>query len=321
MAKTTKLPKKRYLDLYSKVMEIRKLEEKIDELFRAGVIYGPVHTSVGQEALAVGVAEALNEDDFVLATHRGHGHCLMRGADLNLMMAELRGKATGLCKGKGGSMHIVDVKKGMLGAMGIVGQGMPLATGVGLALKMQKRPQICVCFFGDNASAGGPFHESLNCSSLWKLPVVFVCENNLYGLSVSLEKSSSVKDISIRAKGYNMPGAIVDGMDVLAVYEEAKKAVKRARSGKGPTLLECKTYRFLGHSRGDPAYGPYRTKEELDKWKKRDPLLVLREQGKLTTKEVEKIERDAIAKIEEAVRFAEESPEPDVGTVLEHIYA
>ncbi len=321
MAKTTKLPKKRYLDLYSKVMEIRKLEEKIDELFRAGVIYGPVHTSVGQEALAVGVAEALNEDDFVLATHRGHGHCLMRGADLNLMMAELRGKATGLCKGKGGSMHIVDVKKGMLGAMGIVGQGMPLATGVGLALKMQKRPQICVCFFGDNASAGGPFHESLNCSSLWKLPVVFVCENNLYGLSVSLEKSSSVKDISVRAKGYNMPGVVVDGMDVLAVYEEAKKAVKRARSGKGPTLLECKTYRFLGHSRGDPAYGPYRTKEELDKWKKRDPLLVLREQGKLTTEEVERIERDAIAKIEEAVRFAEESPEPDVGTVLEHIYA
>jgi pyruvate dehydrogenase E1 component alpha subunit len=321
MAKTTKLPKKRYLDLYSKVMEIRKLEEKIDELFRAGVIYGPVHTSVGQEALAVGVAEALNEDDFVLATHRGHGHCLMRGADINLMMAELRGKATGLCKGKGGSMHIVDVKKGMLGAMGIVGQGMPLATGVGLALKMQKRPQICVCFFGDNASAGGPFHEALNCSSLWKLPVVFVCENNLYGLSVSLEKSSSVKDISIRAKGYNMPGVVVDGMDVLAVYEEAKKAVKRARSGKGPTLLECKTYRFLGHSRGDPAYGPYRTKEELDKWKKRDPLLVLREQGKLTTKEVERIERDAIAKIEEAVRFAEESPEPDVGTALEHIYA
>ena len=321
MAKTTKLPKKRYLDLYSKVMEIRKLEEKIDELFRAGVIYGPVHTSVGQEALAVGVAEALNEDDFVLATHRGHGHCLMRGADINLMMAELRGKATGLCKGKGGSMHIVDVKKGMLGAMGIVGQGMPLATGVGLALKMQKRPQICVCFFGDNASAGGPFHESLNCSSLWKLPVIFVCENNLYGLSVSLEKSSSVKDISIRAKGYNMPGVVVDGMDVLAVYEEAKKAVKRARSGKGPTLLECKTYRFLGHSRGDPAYGPYRTKEELDKWKMRDPLLVLQEQGKLTTEEVERIERDAIAKLEEAVRFAEESPEPDVGTALEHIYA
>ena len=321
MAKTTELPKKRYLELYSKVMIIRKLEEKVDEVFRAGVIYGPVHTSVGQEALAVGVAEALNEDDFVLATHRGHGHCLMRGADLNLMMAELRGKATGLCKGKGGSMHIVDVKKGMLGAMGIVGQGMPLATGVGLALKLQKRPQICVCFFGDNASAGGPFHESLNCSSLWKLPVVFVCENNLYGLSVSLEKSSSVKDIAVRAKGYNMPGVVVDGMDVLAVYEEAKKAVKRARSGKGPTLLECKTYRFLGHSRGDPAYGPYRTKEELDKWKKRDPLLVLQEQGKLTTEEVERIERDATAKIEEAVRFAEESPEPDVGTVLEHIYA
>lgn len=321
MAKTPKLSKKRALDLYRKLMTVRRFEEKVDELFRAGVIYGTVHVSVGQEAVAVGVGDALNEDDYVLATHRGHGHCLMRGADPKLMMAELLGKATGLCKGKGGSMHIIDVDKGMLGAMGIVGQGMPLATGVALALKMQKRPQVIVAFFGDNASAGGPFHEAMNCASLWKLPVVFVCENNRYGISVSIEKTSSVKDIAIRANGYDVPGVVVDGMDVLAVQEEAKKAIKRARDGKGPSLLECKTYRFLGHSRGDPPYGPYRTKEELDSWKKRDPLLLLSKQGKLTKAEMEKIEKEVTEELDEAVRFAEESPEPDVQTALEDVYA
>jgi pyruvate dehydrogenase E1 component alpha subunit len=321
MAKTPKLSKKRALDLYRKLMTVRRFEEKVDELFRAGVIYGTVHVSVGQEAVAVGVGDALNEDDYVLATHRGHGHCLMRGADPKLMMAELLGKATGLCKGKGGSMHIIDVDKGMLGAMGIVGQGMPLATGAALALKMQKRPQVIVVFFGDNASAGGPFHEAMNCASLWKLPVVFVCENNRYGISVSIEKTSSIKDIAVRANGYDVPGVVVDGMDVLAVHEEAKKAIKRARDGKGPSLLECKTYRFLGHSRGDPPYGPYRTKEELDSWKKRDPLLLLSKQGKLTKAEMEKIEKEVTEELDEAVRFAEESPEPDVQTALEDVYA
>ena len=192
-----------------------------------------MHTSVGQEAVAVGVAEALNENDLVIATHRGHGHCLMRGAELKPMMAELFGKATGLCKGKGGSMHIVDVKKGMLGAMGIVGAGMPIAAGVGLAIKMQKTGQVCACFFGDNASNGGPSMKSHNVSALWKLPVVFVCENNLYGISVSVKKSTSVQDIADRAKGYGIPGIIVDGMDVLAVYEAAKEAVERARRRRG----------------------------------------------------------------------------------------
>ena len=321
MAKTETISKPRYRDIFRKLMLIRKFEEKADELFRAGDIYGTIHTSAGQEAIAVGVAEALNEDDLVLATHRGHGHCLMRGADPKLMMAELFGKATGLCKGKGGSMHIVDVEKGMLGANGIVGAGLPLSTGVALALKMQKRTQICVCFFGDNASNGGPFHESLNCSALWKLPIVFVCENNLYGLSVPVEKTSAVRDIAVRAKSYDIPGAVVDGMDVIAVYNEAGKAIDRARNGEGPSLLECKTYRFLGHSRGDPPYGPYRTKEEVDKWKKRDPLLVLIKKAKLTKKEIEGIERQVSAQMEDAVRFAKESPEPDVRTALEDIYA
>jgi TPP-dependent pyruvate/acetoin dehydrogenase alpha subunit len=299
---------------------IRRFEEKVDELFRKGKIYGTVHTSVGQEAVAVGVAEALSENDLVIATHRGHGHCLMRGADPKSMMAELLGKATGLCRGKGGSMHIVDAGCGMLGAMGIVGEGMPIAAGVALAIKMQKTGQVCVCFFGDNASNGGPFHEALNVSALWKLPVIFICENNLYGLSVSARKTCAVKDIAVRAKGYGIPGVVVDGMNVLAVYEAAKKAVDRARRGKGPSLLECKTYRFLGHSRGDPAYGPYRSKDEWESWKRRDPLLLSMKEAGLSAEEVERIDNEVSKLIEEAVQYAENSPDPAVKTALEDIY-
>ncbi|MBW2123615.1 MAG: thiamine pyrophosphate-dependent dehydrogenase E1 component subunit alpha, partial [Deltaproteobacteria bacterium] len=265
--------------------------------------------------------EALDKKDLIIATHRGHGHCLMKGADLKSMMAELCGKATGLCKGKGGSMHIIDVKRGMLGAVGIVGSGMPMATGVGLAIKMQRTGQVCVCLFGDSASHGGMFHESLNVASLWKLPVVFICENNLYGLTVSMKKASAVEDIAIRAKAYAVPGVVVDGMDVLEVQRAVQRAVKRARDGLGPSLLECKTYRFMGHSRGDPAYGPYRTREEWESWKQRDPLLVLMNKGGLTSKEVEGIDREVSREIEEAVRFAEESPEPDLSSALEDIYA
>jgi pyruvate dehydrogenase E1 component alpha subunit len=320
MGKTTETSKEKYREWYRKLMTIRRFEEKVDEFFRQGKITGAVHTSVGQEAVAVGVAEALNKDDLVIATHRGHGHCIMRGADLKAMMAELFGRATGLCKGKGGSMHIVDVKKGMLGAMGIVGAGMPIAAGVGLAVKMQKTGQVCVCFFGDNASNGGPFHEAHNVSSLWKLPVVFVCENNLYGISVSAKKSTSVGDIAVRAQGYNMPGAVVDGMDVLAVYRAAKEAVERARRGEGPSLLECKTYRFLGHSRGDPPYGPYRTKEEVDSWKKRDPRLLLIQQGGLNPEEIERIDKEVAEAIEEAIRYADASPQPDIKVALEDVY-
>jgi TPP-dependent pyruvate/acetoin dehydrogenase alpha subunit len=320
MARTGEVSKEKFREWYRKVMTIRRFEEKVDEFFRQGKITGAVHTSVGQEAVAVGVAEALKKDDLVVATHRGHGHCIMRGADLKAMMAELFGKATGLCKGKGGSMHIVDVKRGMLGAMGIVGAGMPIAAGVGLAVKMQKTGQVCVCFFGDNASNGGPFHEAHNVASLWKLPVVFVCENNLYGISVSAKKSTSVGDIAIRAQGYNMPGAVADGMDVLSVYGAAKEAVDRARRGEGPSLIECKTYRFLGHSRGDPPYGPYRTKEELDSWKKRDPRLLLIEQGGLSPEEVERIDQEVAGVIDEAIRYADASPQPDIKVALEDVY-
>ena len=321
MRKSAVLTKDNYFNLYEKLMTIRLFEEKVDELFCQAKIIGAVHTSIGQEAVAVGVAEAMNKKDMAIATHRGHGHCLMRGAGLKPMMAELFGKSTGCCRGKGGSMHIVDVANGMLGANGIVGAGMPIAVGVGTAIKMQKSKQVVVCFFGDNASNGGSFHESLNVAALRKLPVVFVCENNLYGISVSVKKSCAIKDIALRAKSYCIPGEVVDGMDVVAVYNAAEKAVARARSGKGPSLLECKTYRFLGHSRGDPSYGPYRTKKELDAWKKRDPRLILIKNGKLTESEVTQIDKKVAHKVEAAVRFAEESPLPEVFTALDDVYS
>lgn len=316
-----KVSEAQFLNLYRKLSMIRRFEEKVDELFRQGRIKGAIHVSVGEEAVAVGVAEALKEKDLVMATHRGHGHCIAKGGDISRMMAELFGRSTGYCRGKGGSMHIIDVKKGMLGAVGIVGAGLPIATGVGVAIKMQKTGQVCACLFGDGASNGGMFHEALNVAALWKLPIVFVCENNLYGLSVSMKKSSAVKDIAVRAKAYDIPGVVVDGMDVLAVWKATEKAVKRARDGKGPSLLECKTYRFLGHSRGDPPHGPYRTQEELEAWKKRDPLSVLIKRGGLTSNEVERIDKEVSEVVEESVRFAAESPEPDVDVALEDIYA
>lgn len=316
-----KVSEAQFLNLYRKLSMIRRFEEKVDELFRQGRIKGAIHVSVGEEAVAVGVAEALKEKDLVMATHRGHGHCIAKGGDISRMMAELFGRSTGYCRGKGGSMHIIDVKKGMLGAVGIVGAGLPIATGVGVAIKMQKTGQVCVCLFGDGASNGGMFHEALNVAALWKLPIVFVCENNLYGLSVSMKKSSAVKDIAVRAKAYDIPGAVVDGMDVLAVWKATEKAVKRARDGKGPSLLECKTYRFLGHSRGDPPYGPYRIQEELEAWKRRDPLSVLIKRGGLISNEVERIDKEVSEVVEESVRFAAESPEPDVDVALEDIYA
>ncbi|MFH1092276.1 MAG: thiamine pyrophosphate-dependent enzyme, partial [Pseudomonadota bacterium] len=268
-----------------------------------------------------GFGVAMDKKDVVLGTHRSHGHCIMRGAELGPMAAEVLGKAWGLCGGKGGSMHIVDVKNGMLGAVGIVGGGLPLAPGVGKAIKLLKSDQVCVCFFGDNASNTGYFHESLNVSTLWKLPVVYVCENNLYGLSVPVHKSSCVVDIAVKAQGYCIPGVIVDGMDVIAVENAAREAIARARSGQGPSLVECKTYRFLGHSRGDPPYGPYRTKEEVEEWKKRDPRLVLIDQAGLSASETRPIDEEVRAMIESAAQFAEDSPMPDIATAMEHIYA
>ncbi|MFH1931493.1 MAG: thiamine pyrophosphate-dependent enzyme [Pseudomonadota bacterium] len=321
MTKKGKIPKKKVKDLYRRIMTIRLFEEKVDELFKMGKILGAMHTSIGQEAVATGFGVAMEKKDLVLATHRGHGHCIMKGAELGPMMAEILGKAWGLCGGKGGSMHVIDVKKGMLGAIGIVGGGLPLAAGVGKAIKLLKTDQVCVCYFGDNASNIGYFHESLNVSTLWKLPVVYVCENNLYGVSVPVHKSSCVEDIAVKAQGYGIPGVIVDGMDVIAVEKAAREAIAHSRSGQGPYLVECKTYRFLGHSRGDPSYGPYRTKEEVEKWKKRDPRLVLISQADLSKSEISEIDEEVRALIDDAVQFAENSPMPDIATATEHIYA
>lgn len=311
---------KKLREWHQKMLRIRFFEEKADQLFMKGLLPGTIHTSVGQEAVAVGVCEALREDDLIVGHHRCHGLCILRGVEVRKMFAELMGKKTGVCKGKAGSMHILDVSKGMLGANGVVGQQMPIAAGVGLAIKMKKSDRVCACFFGDGASNSGAFHEALNFASIWKLPVVFVCENNLYALSASFYNMTSVKDIAERAKGYSMPGVIVDGMDPLEVYKHVLAAVERARKNEGPTLIECKTYRFLGHSRADPPYGPYRTKEEWESWKRRDPIKRLEGELNLSKGEVEKIEKMILQEYEEAIEFGLNSPYPEKESALEDIY-
>jgi TPP-dependent pyruvate/acetoin dehydrogenase alpha subunit len=320
MNRQPEISKEMVLGFYRKLMTIRRFEEKADQLYQHGKIPCPIHLSVGQEAVAVGVAEALNEGDLVMPSHRGHGFFLARGTDPGRLMAELCGKANGICKGRGGSIHLADVERGLLGSNGVVGAGLSIATGVGLAVKMQGTGQICICSFGDGASNGGHFHEALNLAALWRLPIVFVCENNRYAVSVSVEKSTAVADIAVRSVAYGIPGEVVDGMDVVAVYQATKSAVGRARSGDGPTLLECKCYRYMGHSRGDPPYGPYRSKEELERWRQRDPRQRLVEQGGLTKAETDAIDGEIATSIEDAVRYAEESPFPDVNTTLNYVY-
>ena len=310
------------LDMYTRMKTIRAFETKVAELFAAGKIPGFVHLYVGEEAVAVGVCANLRPDDYITSTHRGHGHLIAKGGDLKLMMAELFGKRTGYCKGKGGSMHIADVDLGILGANGIVGGGIPIATGAALALKYKGTDNVVACFFGDGAANQGTFHEGLNMASIWKLPVVYVCENNMYAISFSQKKSMNVPDIAERAKAYDIPGVVVDGNDVIAVYEAANEAVKRARAGEGPTLIECKTYRHRGHFEGDPT--TYRSAEEVEEWKKKDPIARLEkrlmEMGYLTEEDKKKIEADINARIEEAVRFAEESPFPSPEELLEDVY-
>jgi len=302
------------------MLRVRMFEEKIDELYLQGKLPGSIHTSIGQEAVSVGVLNAMREDDLAIGSHRCHGYWVIKGMDVKGMFAELYGKRTGSCKGKAGSMHLIDVTKGVMGAIGIVGQQMPMAAGIGLALKMNGSDRICLCFFGDGASNTGVFHEALNVASLWKLPVIFVCENNGYAVSVPVHRSTSVRDIAQRGQSYNIPGEVVDGMDVLAVYPVAKKAVERARGGEGPSLIECKTYRFLGHSRGDPPYGPYRTKEELESWKEKDPIKKLIADLAIPEDEAARIRKQISEEYEAAVRFAEESPYPASHEALEDIF-
>jgi pyruvate/2-oxoglutarate/acetoin dehydrogenase E1 component/TPP-dependent pyruvate/acetoin dehydrogenase alpha subunit len=328
------LNKAEALDLLQQMWEIRLFEDKVYDLLGRNLIKGASHLSAGQEAVPVGAISALRDDDVITSTHRGHGHCHARGAaltcdadarqeHLNLMMAELCGRATGYCGGRGGSMHIADVENGNLGATGIVGGNIPVATGAGLAQKMMGTDQVILCFFGDGASNTGNFHESLNMAALWDLPVVYLVENNLYGMSVPIKSAAAKLDIADRACAYGIPGEVVDGMDILAVREAVGRAVERARNGEGPTLLECQTYRWYGHSRSDPR--KYRTKEEEAAWRDRDPLRTfparLVEAGIATEAEVDEIEERAEAEIESASEFALNSPMPPAEELEKFVYA
>src|SRR5204863_6908012 len=271
---TQTLDKSLMLKMYEQMLTIRHFEERAGKEFASGKIPGFVHLYAGEEAVAVGVCAHLTDDDFITSHHRGHGHCIAKGVDLYEMVAELLGRESGACRGKGGSMHIADVNKGMLGANGIVGGGFPLAVGAGLTARTNGKGQVAVCFFGDGAANQGTFHEGLNLAGIWKLPVIFVAENNGYAESTPVTYHMSCRDIADRAAGYGMPGVSVDGLDVFAVYEAAGEAIARARRGEGPSLIECKTYRYYGHFEGDTIM--YRTKDELEFYRGRDPILGLR---------------------------------------------
>lgn len=311
------------LDMYLRMKRIREFEEKAGELFAEGKTPGFVHLYIGEEAVAAGVCANLRDDDFITSTHRGHGHIVAKGGDLKFMMAELYGKESGYCKGKGGSMHIADATKGILGANGIVGAGHNIAVGAGLTISCLKTDQVCVCFFGDGSTNQGTFHESLNLAAIWNLPVVFVCENNLYGISMSQKQHMVIQDIADRASSYGIPGVAIDGNDIFAVYEASKEAVERARKGNGPTLIECKTYRQRGHFEGDAAN--YRPKEEVEEWIKKDPIprfvKFVTEEGLLTAQEIEAIDKQVGEELAAAVDFAEVSPYPAVEKAVEDVYS
>ena len=310
-------------EILRQMYSIRAFEEMAEQLYAMGKIHGTMHLSIGMEASAVGAIAALRPDDLILSTHRGHGHCIAKGADLNRMMAEFIGKETGYCRGRGGSMHIADIEGGNLGANGVVAGGVPIAVGVGLSLKMQKRDQIILCFFGDGAANLGPFHEALNMAAIWSLPVVYVCENNQYAMSFHVNKAFAIERISDRAAAYGMPGETVDGNDALAVYEAVSKGVKRAREGQGPSLIENVTYRWRGHSRSD--VNRYRTKEEIQSWQVKCPIKRFRthmlEEGVLTEEEIDRLKDEAYVAIDAAVEFSEASPDPDLETIEEGVYA
>ncbi len=302
---------------------IRKFEETAEASYMRGLVHGTMHLSIGQEASAVGTILALAPDDYILSTHRGHGHCIAKGGDVARMLAEFFGKETGYCRGRGGSMHIADVEGGNLGANGIVAGGLPIAVGVGMSIRMQRLPRVCMVFFGDGATNEGAFHEALNMASIWSLPIVFVCENNHYGMSMDVAKAMAVANVADRAAAYAMPGVVVDGNDLPAVAAAARAAVARARGGSGPTLIECKTYRIRGHSKSDRNL--YRTKEEIDAWRSRDPIArfagELLDAGRLDAAAHARIEAEAQAAIDAALEFAKSSPAPDPAMLTHDVYA
>ena len=314
--------KAQLLRMYEQMETIRVFEDRAGTEFAAGKVPGFVHLYAGEEAGAVGVCAHLTDDDFITSHHRGHGHCIAKGVDIRAMVAELLGREAGACRGKGGSMHIADVHKGMLGANGIVGGGFPLATGAGMTAKYNKRGQVAVCFFGDGAANQGTFHEGLNLAGIWKLPVIYVAENNGYAESTPVTYHMSCRDIADRAAGYGMPGLTVDGLDVFAVYEAAGEAIARARRGEGPSLIECKTYRYFGHFEGDAI--TYRTKEEEAAYHARDPIEALRRsmigRGIATAEELNAINEQVQERIDDAWRFAEAAPLPAPEEALTDVY-
>lgn len=310
-------------DLYKQMWLIRYFDEKVDQYFAKGLIHGTTHLCVGQEASAAGSIAVLEQRDKIISTHRGHGHCIAKNGDVNKMMAELFGRETGYCKGKGGSMHIADVENGNLGANGIVGGGIPLAVGAALTSKMKKENYVVVCFFGDGASNEGSFHESLNLASIWDLPVVFICENNQYGMSGPAKEMMRIENVADRAVSYGMPGKVVDGNDMLEIMNTVQEAVDQAREGKGPTLIEMKTYRWKGHSKSDAK--KYRTREEESEWKLKDGIKRFKEvliaSSILTEESAKQLQDRAYEEIEEAVEFADNSPQPSIDKLLEDVYA
>lgn len=311
------------IEMNATMCTIRRFEQMADRLYASGKVHGTMHLSAGQEAVAVGAARAMRPNDYLLNHHRGHGHFIAKGADVKRMMAEFLGKDTGYCRGRGGSMHIADVESNNLGANGIVGGGISLAVGVGLALQMQRKPEIVLSLFGDGAVNEGIFHESLNMAALWDLPVLFLCENNQYAMSMPVTRATAKLPIAEKAGAYGMPGYHVDGNDVLQVYEVISQAAEHVRQGDGPVLVEAVTYRYFGHSKSDRNL--YRSEDEIDEWKKNDPIIRFRQnliEGQiLDAQQAEKIDLETQELIDEAVAFAEASPEPEIDTLTEYVYA
>lgn len=307
----------------SRMHLIRKFEEAAEASYMRGLIHGTMHLSIGQEASAVGTTLKLERDDYILSTHRGHGHCIAKGADPARMFAEFFGKENGYCRGRGGSMHIADVEGGNLGANGIVAGGLPIAVGVGMSIKAQKQDRVCMVFFGDGAANEGAFHESLNMASIWRLPIVFVCENNKYGMSMDIARAMAVPNVADRASSYAIPGIAVDGNDLPAVVAAAEPAIELARRGGGPTLIECKTYRLRGHSKSDRNL--YRTKEEIETWRDKDAIRRLEDElvahNRFAQTELSAIEEAAHKTIEQALEFAKASPDPDPAQLTRDVYA
>ena len=317
------LSKETIAGFYETMLKIRFFEERVEKMFLAGEIPGFVHLYIGEEAIATGVCANLRKEDYIESTHRGHGHTIAKGADINRAMAEVLGKRTGFCKGKGGSMHIADFSVGMLGANGVVGGGYNLATGAALACKLQKRDNVSVVFFGDGASNRGTFHEAANMAAIWKLPVIFVCEMNCWASTTPYRTTTSVENISDRAVGYGMPGVIVNGNDVFEIYEAAKDAVERARQGGGPTFIEAKTYRIKGHFVGDPEH--YRAKEEVQKiFKETDPIKEFEKrilsESLITRKALEDIQKKVRKIIDESVEYARNSEYPKPSELFDDLY-